>query len=222
VTTDACRDWRGALGAAALGVIDPVEEIGLRAHLDGCASCRAELRDLTAVAKALDAVPAGEVTAAPAEPSGTLGGRVLERVAHERDTRHKRRTRRIATGVGSLAAIAAVIAAIVLAVGGGSTAPVTHVALQGAPGVHATATLTSQSVGTAIDMKVSGLDPRRYYWLWLTDDEGHRMAAGSFTGSQQQSDIRLSAAVPLDEARRIWATDENDHVVLDKRIPASA
>ena len=52
--SDPCRDWRGALGAAALGGIDPAEEIGLRAHLDGCATCRAELRELTAVARALD------------------------------------------------------------------------------------------------------------------------------------------------------------------------
>ena len=51
--TDPCRDWRGALGAAALGRLDPAEEIGLRAHLDGCADCRAELRELTAVANAL-------------------------------------------------------------------------------------------------------------------------------------------------------------------------
>ena len=59
MTTDPCRDWRGALGAAALGNIDPAEEIALRAHLDGCAECRAELRELTAVAQALPLVGPG-------------------------------------------------------------------------------------------------------------------------------------------------------------------
>jgi hypothetical protein len=218
--TDSCRDWRGALGAAALGVIDPAEEIGLRAHLDGCASCRAELRDLTAVAKALSTVPANEVITVPAEPSGALGGRVLERIAQERDALHKRRTRRVAAGVGAFAAIAAVIAGIVLAVGGGTGTPATQIPLKSMPGVHASATLRPQTVGTAIDMRFSGLDPHQYYWLWLTDDEHHRMAAGTFTGSEQQSDIRLSAAVPLDEARRIWVTDEKHQVVLDAPIPA--
>ena len=33
---DPCRDLRGALGAAALGGIDPADDIALRAHLDGC------------------------------------------------------------------------------------------------------------------------------------------------------------------------------------------
>jgi hypothetical protein len=222
VTTDTCRDWRGALGAAALGVIDPVEEIGLRAHLDGCASCRAELRDLTAVASALTAVPVMDVITAPAEPSSTLGGRVLARVAHERAARHKRHIRRLAAGVGALATVAAAIVALVLVVGGSSQPPATSVAMAGAPGAHATARLRSQATGTAIDVKVAGLDPHRYYWLWLTGDDDHRMAAGTFTGSSQPSDIRLTAAVPLDEARRIWVTDEDNKIVLDARIPAPA
>ena len=41
MTADACREWRGALAAAALGRIDPAEAIALQAHLDGCAACRA-------------------------------------------------------------------------------------------------------------------------------------------------------------------------------------
>jgi hypothetical protein len=223
VTTEACRDWRGALGAAALGVIDPVEEIGLRAHLDGCASCRAELRDLTAVAHALAAVPVTDVISAPAEPSGTLGGRVLARVVHERDARHKRHVRRLAAGVGALAAVAAAIVGLVLVVGGSSAAPVTSVAMAGAPGAHATALLRPAATGTAIDVKVTGLDPHRYYWLWLTGDDDHgRLAAGTFTGSLVPTDIHSMAAVPLDEARRIWVTDEDQKVVLDAPIPAPA
>lgn len=220
MTTETCREWRGALGAAALGAIDPVEEIGLRAHLDGCASCRAELRDLTAVAKALAAVPVTDIIAAPAEPSGTLGGRVLARVARERDARHKRHVRRLAAGSGALATVAAAIVALVLVVGGGSASPSTSVPMAGVPGAHATAVLRSQAAGTSIDMKVTGLDPHRYYWLWLTGDDD-RVAAGTFTGTLRPADIRLTAAVPLREARRIWVTDGDDKVVLDAPIPAS-
>jgi len=222
VTTDPCRDWRGALGAAALGVIDPVEEIGLRAHLDGCPACRAELRDLTAVAEALSATSAASIDTAPPEPSGTLGPRVLARVAAEREVRHRRRTRRIATGAGALASIAAVITAIVLALGGGAGTPANPVVLKGPNGAAAQATLTAQKAGTAIDVKVSGLDPHRYYWLWLTGDDEHRLGAGTFTGSRDQSEIKLSAALPLDEARRIWVTDADDKIVLDAQIPAPA
>ena len=84
MTSDPCRDWRGALGAAALGRLEPAEEIGLRAHLDGCRDCRAELLELTAVANALSSVPVENVTSAAAEPSDALAGRILSRVAIER------------------------------------------------------------------------------------------------------------------------------------------
>ena len=71
--TDGCRDWRGAIGAAALGRIDPAEEIALRAHLDGCAACRAELRELTAAARVLTAVAVENVR-------GSFCGSLPERV----------------------------------------------------------------------------------------------------------------------------------------------
>jgi hypothetical protein len=223
VTTEACRDWRGALGAAALGVIDPAEEVGLRAHLDGCPACRTELRDLKAVADALSAVSMTSVVSAPAEPSGTLGGRVMARVAEEREAKQRRRTRRIGVGVGALATIAAAITAIVLAVGGSTGPPAHEIVMKGPQGLTATATLTDQPVGTAIDVKLSGLDPHEYYWLWLTgDDDEHRMGAGTFTGSREPSEVSMSAALPLEKARRIWVTDEDDEIVLDARIPAPA
>jgi hypothetical protein len=223
VTTEACRDWRGALGAAALGVIEPAEEVGLRAHLDGCAACRAELRDLKAVAETLSAASITSVISAPAEPSGTLGGRVISRVAEERDAQHRRRTRRITAGVGALAAVAALIAAVVLAVGGSGDAPTNQVVMRGAEGATATATLTAQPVGTAINVHLSGLDPEKYYWLWLTgEDDDRKMGAGTFTGSRTPAEVELTAGIPLDKARRIWVTDKDDKIVLDARIPAPA
>jgi anti-sigma factor RsiW len=221
--SDPCRDWRGALGAAALGQLEPTEEIGLRAHLDGCRDCRAELLELTAVANALSSVPVENVTSAAAEPSDALAGRILSRVALERGVQRNRRTRRIAAGVSSFVAAAAAVIAIVLFVGS-SAAPGTHVVI---PGVgpdlghaNATATLTSASAGTEIDMKVAGLRPGHYYWLWLTGEDEKRMGAGTFKGTTGQSELKLMAAVPLSEADRIWVTDDKKHVVLDAHLPA--
>jgi hypothetical protein len=219
--SDPCRDWRGALGAAALVNIDASEEIGLRAHLDGCAECRAELRDLTAVAQALAAVPVANVTGAAAEPSNALAGRVLDRVAHERNARRTRRTRRVLASVGAFAAAAAAVIALVLLVGNiGSSSPGTRVVLPGTNGATATATLLSKSVGTEIDAKVAGLQPGHYYWMWLTGDDEHRIGAGTFRGSRETTNLRFTAAIPLNKAERIWVTDEKDHVVLDARVPA--
>jgi len=220
VTIDPCRDWRGALGAAALGNLEPAEEIGLRAHLDGCADCRAELRELTAVAQALASVPVANVTGAAAEPSDALAGRVLTRVARERSVRRTRRTRRVMAGVMAFAAAAAVIALVVF-VGSGSSSPGTHVAIPGVGGATANATLLSKSVGTEIDVKVAELRPGHYYWMWLTGEDDHRVGAGTFQGSSRTSELRFTAAIPLSKADRIWVTDEKDHVVLDARLPST-
>jgi len=217
--TDPCRDWRGALGAAALGRLEPAEEIGLRAHLDGCADCRAELRDLTAVADALAAVPVENVTSAAAEPSDALAGRILSRVALERGVERNRRTRRVLAGAAAFVAAAAAVIAVVIFVGS-SSSPGTRVRIPGVGNATASATLHSANAGTEIDMTVAGLKPGHYYWLWLTGEDEKRMGAGTFKGTRGTSELRLMAAVPLDEADRIWVTDDKKHVVLDAHIPA--
>jgi hypothetical protein len=218
---DPCRDWRGAIGAAALGRLDPGEEIGLRAHLDGCAECRADLRELTAVAGVLATVPVESVVRAPAEPPAALGARVLERVAHERDELRTRRTRRVGAAAIAFASAAAAVIALVLVFGGGSSAG-TRVVLVGVHGAQAGAVLHSQPIGTEIDVKVSGLRPHHYYWLWLTGEDDHRLGAGTFSGRPESTKLRFTAAIPLSKARRIWVTDEHDKVVLDAFLPKRA
>ncbi|HEX6130274.1 MAG TPA: zf-HC2 domain-containing protein, partial [Actinomycetota bacterium] len=43
---EACRPFREQLGAMALGHLSDEEATAVRAHLDGCAECRTELRTL--------------------------------------------------------------------------------------------------------------------------------------------------------------------------------
>ena len=220
---DPCRDLRGALGAAALGNTDPADDIALRAHLDGCAACRAELRELKQVAGALATVPLSAIDAAPAEPSGALAGRVLDRLARERDVVHARRVHRVLTSAAASAVLAAAVVVAVLVLGGGSAPAGTRVVLPGVGGARASATamLRPAPAGTEVEMKVSGLHRGDYYWLWVTDKDGHRLGAGTFQGSDHPLDMRLTAALPVSEARRIWVTDGNDRVVLDARVPLS-
>jgi anti-sigma factor RsiW len=220
---DPCRDLRGALAAAALGGIDPADDIALRAHLDGCAACRAELRELTLVGQALAAVPLSAVDAAPAEPSGALGTRVLERLARERDAVRTRRVRRAFVGAGALTSIAAAVIAAVLVIGSGSSPAGTRIVLPGVGGETATATATLRPApaGTEVDMEVTGLHRGDYYWLWVTDGNGKRLPAGTFQGSDHPLHMRLTAALRLSEARRIWVTDAADNVVLDAHLPLS-
>jgi hypothetical protein len=221
MTSDACRELRAALGAVALGGADPAEEVALRAHLDGCAECRAELRELTSVAAALPLVDPANVTGGLLQPSPALARLVLDRVAAERTARRSRTRRRFVGAGAGLVAIAAAIVGLLLLVPSSSPSG-THVVFASKPGVSASATLRPRASGTEVVFHVSGLHDGEYYWLWLTGDDGDRIAAGTFRGTPGTSDLVMNAGLPLTEARRIWVTNEHNQVVLDQRLPAPA
>src|SRR3954471_13394384 len=108
--SDACREYRAALGAAALGGNDAAEQLALQAHLDGCPACRAELRDLTSVARALPLADPARLELRP-EPARDLGTRVLDRLARERDLKRARRRKRALVSIAAALAVVVAIAA---------------------------------------------------------------------------------------------------------------
>jgi hypothetical protein len=134
--------------------------------------------------------------------------------------RRSRRSRRIGAGVAAFVAAAAAVIAVVVFVGTGDSSPGTRVVMPGVGNATASATLRPASSGTEIDMTVAGLKPGEYYWLWLTGRDDDRLGAGTFKGTRGKSQLRLMAALPLDEAQRIWVTDEDKRVVLDAHLPA--
>jgi hypothetical protein len=97
----------------------------------------------------------------------------------------------------------------------------THVVFASRAGVSAAATLRARDAGTEVSFHVSGLHSGDYYWLWLTGTDERRIAAGTFQGTEKPSNLVMTAALPLSEARRIWVTDAHDNVVLDERLPAA-
>jgi predicted anti-sigma-YlaC factor YlaD len=215
---DPCREMRPLIGVAALGGLDPAEEIALHAHLDGCAACRAELRDLVAVARALPAADPGLITEQVATPP-RLADQVTDRIAFERARRRHTRFGRLALAGAAALATAAAIVGLLLVVGGSTTGG-TKVSFPTAHGVSGHATLHAQSAGTEVAFHVAGLHDGDAYWLWLTGADGKRVAAGTFRGGSDSMDLTMNAAIPLREARRIWVTDADDDVVLDAQLPA--
>jgi hypothetical protein len=217
MTSDACRDMRAALGATALTGRDAADDFALRAHLDGCADCRAELRELTSVARALPLADPSRLEQAAPQPPPALAQRVLDGVARQRMQRRNRVRHRAVLGVAAAFVAAAAIVATVLLFSGGSGG--TEVAFPtAAEGVTAHATLHGSAAGTVVSFHVEGLHEGAYYWLWLTDEEGQRVGAGTFRGTSKPVDVTMTAAVALHEARRIWVTDRRDAVVLDTRL----
>jgi predicted anti-sigma-YlaC factor YlaD len=222
MTSDACREMRAALGAAALAGVDPVDDIALRAHLDGCPDCRAELRELILVARALPLADPEQVEQAVPQPSPGLAERVLDRVARQRARRRDRVRRRALLAAAAAAAVAAVIVASVLFLSGSDSGG-TQVAFPRTAGVTAHATLRGHAAGTEVAFHVEGLHVGDYYWLWLTDEDDHRVAAGTFRGTSGPVDVTMTAAIRLRETRRIWVTEDAkaDVVVLDTLVPGS-
>jgi hypothetical protein len=219
VTTESCREWRGELAAAALGNLDADAHVALQAHLDGCAACRAELDDLRAVAAVLPLADVNHVAdAGRDEPPAELGERVLGRLAWQRADERRHHRRRIGVVVAT-AAIAVAAAIGMLFIGGSlshSSSADRHVAFTTTPpGVNASVDLARADYGTEVELSVDGLDDGEVYWLWLTGDDGRRVAAGTFEATGSHYTCDMTAALPLDRARRVWVTDEEDRTVLD-------
>ncbi|MEN3309509.1 MAG: hypothetical protein V7603_5711 [Micromonosporaceae bacterium] len=94
------------LGPYALGVLDPAEAHAVEEHLASCAQCRAELADLSAMARALGEVPPEAFLDGPPEGGDLLLRRTLRAVRGEQEQSRRRRTVLVAAGVAALAAAA--------------------------------------------------------------------------------------------------------------------
>ncbi len=87
-------------------------------------------------------------------------------------------------------------------------------------GVTAQAELRGSANGTEVRLVASGLEADEVYWLWLTDEGGERVSAGTFRGGDDEVAVTLTGALSLADTVRIWVTDEADSIVLDARVPS--
>ncbi|MCS7481392.1 anti-sigma factor family protein [Umezawaea endophytica] len=177
------RATREQLGAYVLEQLADDERIAVRAHLDGCALCRAELVELEPVVVRLGEVDADRLTDRPAVPPG-LGDLVVSRLMVE-----QRRRWRPPRWVG-VAAAAVLIAAVGAFAGwfasesGRPSVPVESVAVgQAAPGVSASAALVPHTWGVEIKLTAAGFGEGTPYRVVVVDRQGHDVGAGEFVGT---------------------------------------
>lgn len=171
---------------------------------------------MTPVAQALRLVDPDRL-ADPPPPEG-LGRSVVSAVAAVRRSEARAaRWRRAAIAAAAAAGVAAVMAGV-LALSSRTEGPDTVVAFTTAPeGVVASVELSEAAWGTRIALDVDGLatETDDVYWLWLSAADGDRVAAGTFRGDGH---MEMSAALPLDDASRVWVTDASDQVVFDAPV----
>jgi len=199
--------------------------LALQAHLDGCEACRNELTELKSTAALMAAIDLRHVEHAGIDNSlpQQLGEHVVERV---RDARHDRTVRRTRRRVGTIAAAVVGLAAALAAVVGVAmhSGPAQHVAAErtvtlSGREASAKATLTAANGGTDVAFHGhigSVSDSSDPYWLWLTDSSGHRLAAATFRdGDNGKFSLEGHGAIALRDVKRVWVTDQQNHVVLD-------
>jgi hypothetical protein len=217
VSTHPCNEWRGDVAMLALGRLDAADTVRTQAHVDGCESCRRALAELQPTASMLALVDP-ETVLSVAVPPPDLADRIVRQVRDEQRARRRRRRRHVVTATLAAAAMFLVVlgTAVVIATRNGGSSP-REFAVE-SPGVDASFSLEPNREGTAVRLEHQGLDPEAVYWLWLTDASGERVSAGTFHGSTDRSSLVLQSAMPIDQAVRIWVTDEDDGVVLDSQL----
>ena len=206
------------LGAYVLGQLPPAETARLEAHLDGCASCTAELAELTPVAGALATLRGSPDRTAPDEPPAALGDRVVGAVGHAaRDERRRGWAR--AAGIAAVAAAVAVVAALGVQRLVAEDAPAVPTEAVGvvdrAPGVDATAALVAHTWGVEVKLHASGFAPGDRYRVAVLGTDGERYPAGEFVGTgAREMDCNLNSSVLRDRAAGFEVRDDTGRVVV--------
>ena len=179
MTIEACRRWRELLGAYLLGHLAPEERVGLEAHLDGCAECRAELAELRPVSGALAAADPKHL-GAPPEPPAELADRVYARVRAARRA-HRRRRWSVAVAAAIVAVAVAVPVTLAVRPDRRRSDEVEKFRFQTIPvGVVAEATLYKRARGVEVWIEYEGLKPGETYALWVEKPSGERVKCGEF------------------------------------------
>lgn len=195
---------REQLGSYALGHLDPASAQAVRAHLDGCAECRAEAADLASLRGMLSAVDPSHFGDPPTPPPD-LGSRIRAAIADERGQRDARRVEdeleRARNGrLRRRLRVAAVAAALVAGASGGAlverlvradpvrppSVAMEPVALK--PVAHSgvridSANLVAHSWGVELRMQGAGFAAGEVYLAAFRARDGRLVPAGEFIGT---------------------------------------
>lgn len=199
------------LALTALGDGSVVASAQDRAHLDGCAECRHELRALSEVVRTgRDGSVAGELVEPPARVWQGIVDQLGIDGALAAGARFVPAQRRWARRTALVAAAAAVVG---LAMGCGLTwlvtraSPSEQVVAQAqldpldAPAANGTAVVSSTSSQREITVRVSGLTepPGTFYEVWLLDRKAGRLVSLGVLGVGETGTFVLPKALDLQE-----------------------
>lgn len=202
--SEAYHEWRESLGAYVLGQLPADERAGLEAHLDGCPRCRAELEQLQPVARLLPLADPERIGAQAPAPPAALRDRVLAAVRGERRSVRRRRLRRGLALSGATAAVAAAVLALFVLPEGEEEPPARRVSFAALPAkLEIGAKLEPRDFGTEIHLYVKGAPRGALCRVFLEDEDGSRLSAGSFRYRWSHDYPVLTSALRLSRAAAI-------------------
>ena len=218
---------RASLGAYVLGHLDHAEATAVRAHLDGCASCRAEAAALAPVSEMLPLADPARI-GGPAElgPPTALLDEVLGRIEREREEGRRARRRSAAAWVAGVAAVLS-LAVVVAMVATGPEEPEAPsgevVSLMASdPGVEGEAVVHEDPRSTWVELTTTGLTEGETYAVWLEETgTGERSPMGTFTGVEGDLYISLYSPLPRDRAASVGVSTPDGVTVMEGAIPSS-
>lgn len=225
------RQVQEMLGAHALGGLGGREQTAVQSHLDGCASCRAELAELAPLAAALRLVDPEQLSGT-VSPSPDLGQRISRQVVGESALRDRRARRH--RGVRLLTAAAAVVVLIVgtgaaLQLQQGGSAPVVLAAGQEPIPLQAqragisvsSAVLVPHTWGLEVTMTMSGVRTGERYRAVAVDRAGRQMPAGEFLGVADRPVVcNMQAALRRPDATAFLILDAQGQTVAQADLTA--
>jgi len=217
--TDQHRRLREQLGAYALGHLDAHEEHALRAHVDGCESCRAELDSIAPAVAGLARVDLARLAGEPT-PASDLGDRIRVAVSAEHTMLRRR---------GRSWVLAAAAAVLVVALGGfvvgrssspeppkGPSEVIDLQPLAGSEIEVEEATLIPHTWGVEVRFAANGFEDGAVYDALVRSRDGTMRPAGQFLGEGATAVVcqMQSAAARADSAVFLVTEADGGDVVL--------
>lgn len=215
-STPRCAVSRPALGAYAVGALEPAEMAAVEQHLASCADCRRAHGELARLVDLLALVPAEQAEGGP--PRGDEHGlaELLSRV--ERERRRRSRTRRLLAGAAALLALALAVTGYLVgarprSLDAGSPPPVAVARTQDRTlrgtdprtGATAEVTLTGVGWGSTVVLRLSGVSGPQTCSLVVVGTRGQRQVASTWAvpaggygrGDSTGSVLEVSGSVAL-------------------------
>jgi hypothetical protein len=208
--SDPCEHFRGLIAMEVIGQLSVRERVALGAHVEGCSSCRDERHDLMMLSMVLGTADPDRFT--EHELPFALQSAVLERLRAEE--RRERRTHRSRYVVGSAAAAVVAAIAIVATLVWPSGPMTTTVALVGAPTVHATARLTAEPWGTAMDLRESGQPSGEVLTVSVRTVSGSWWMTGTYRTEGTSVRVDMACALKMSKIKSVWVRAASGHTVL--------